>query len=347
MNLHGILNEGQGRWLRVRRGTAMALAIGVAMLGGIAVATNAQAAPRTDKAWVCKYVGTPYVNETIKKGNYGLVWVDSSATQGTWFNDRHGSSFVLLYGPHAPKPDASQCPAGRMPVVTVVSRHETTCTVYRVRDVTTTIGWVKVDGQWVQGEPVITYGDWVNSVPTPDQLAAAQLDCTDRLIEVLPEATATQGTCDAAGQVTLVTKTGYSWGPNTGTENDPRYEATAAAGYVLTRSGEFTFHGLNKLPSNSAACSVVPPPPPPPPPAIVPPPRAIVPPPPAAAPTVLGVVMDAPVVAGVVKDAPAVKTLAFTGAETVPLSLSGLLALLLGAALTVASRRQGGKEARE
>ena len=85
--------------------------------------------------------------------------------------------------------------------------------------------------------------------------------------------------------------------------------------------------------------------------ALPPPPPAIVPPPPAAAPQVLGVVKDAPVsapvVAGVVKNAPAVKALAFTGAETIPLGLSGLLALLLGAALTVASRRQGGKAARE
>ena len=49
---------------------------------------------------------------------------------------------------------------------------------------------------------------------------------------------------------------------------------------------------------------------------------------------------------GVVKSAP-VKTLAFTGAETVPLGLSGLIALVLGAVLTVASRRQRPKQARE
>jgi len=63
-------------------------------------------------------------------------------------------------------------------------------------------------------------------------------------------------------------------------------------------------------------------------------------------PVVAGVVKNAPVVAGVVKSAP-VKTLAFTGAETVPLGLSGLIALVLGAVLTVASRRQRPKQARE
>ena len=67
-----------------------------------------------------------------------------------------------------------------------------------------------------------------------------------------------------------------------------------------------------------------------------------------APPVVAGIVEDAPVVAGIVQDAPAVAgTLAFTGAETVPLGLSGLLMLVLGAALTVAVRRQDGKRARE
>jgi len=79
--------------------------------------------------------------------------------------------------------------------------------------------------------------------------------------------------------------------------------------------------------------------------------------PPAVAGEVKGVVKNAPAKAAPVKAAPvkaapapvvapAVKTLAFTGAETVPLGLSGLLALLLGAVLTVASRQRP-KQARE
>jgi hypothetical protein len=62
---------------------------------------------------------------------------------------------------------------------------------------------------------------------------------------------------------------------------------------------------------------------------------------------VKGVVKNAPAVKGVVKNAPAVKTLAFTGAETVPLGLYGLFTLVLGAVLTVASRRQRPKQVRE
>ena len=59
-------------------------------------------------------------------------------------------------------------------------------------------------------------------------------------------------------------------------------------------------------------------------------------------PAVLGIVKAAPAAT-----TPAATTLAFTGAGTVPLGLSGLLALVLGAFLTVAGRRQGGQRARE
>src|SRR5665647_2703688 len=111
MNLHGVLNKGQGR-LRIGRGTAMAVAVGLAMMGGIATAVTASADDQ--KAWVCKYVGTPYVNETLKNGNDGLVWVDTGTTQGSYFGDSQNDSYVLLVGPHETKPDASGCPAPRI-----------------------------------------------------------------------------------------------------------------------------------------------------------------------------------------------------------------------------------------
>ena len=37
------------------------------------------------KDWVCKYVGTPGVDEHLKQGNDGLVWVSTHASQGSWF----------------------------------------------------------------------------------------------------------------------------------------------------------------------------------------------------------------------------------------------------------------------
>src|SRR5665647_624990 len=55
MNLHGILNKGQGR-RRVERQVAMLAAIGVVMLGGIAVASTAQATG--EKITICHRTGS-------------------------------------------------------------------------------------------------------------------------------------------------------------------------------------------------------------------------------------------------------------------------------------------------
>jgi hypothetical protein len=92
---------------------ALVLSSGVALM---ATATAADAShkpppPPTLKDWVCKYVGTPGVNERLKHGNDGLVWVSTSATQGNYFDDGQNRSYVLLKNaPQDPKPDASQCP---------------------------------------------------------------------------------------------------------------------------------------------------------------------------------------------------------------------------------------------
>src|SRR5665647_697497 len=185
MNLHGILNKGQGR-RRVERQVAMLAAIGVAMLGGIATAVTASA--NVDhKVWVCKYVGTPGADERLQiasADNQNPHSVDANSTDGTgvggYFKDAQGQSFVLALNPNNDNEytGTEPCPGGRVPIVTVTSEHATSCTEYSVRDVTTTIGWVEVDGQWVKDDPVITNGPWVNSVPTAEQLKAAGLVCT-------------------------------------------------------------------------------------------------------------------------------------------------------------------------
>jgi uncharacterized repeat protein (TIGR01451 family) len=63
-------------------------------------------------------------------------------------------------------------------------------------------------------------------------------------------------------------------------------------------------------------------------------------------PVVLGVDQSAPGAKAPSAAIPAATTLAFTGAEPVPLSLLALFALVLGVALTVAGRRQGGQGTR-
>jgi len=440
----------------------MAVAVGLAMMGGIATAVTASADDQ--KAWVCKYVGTPYVNETLKNGNDGLVWVDTGTTQGSYFGDSQNDSYVLLVGPHETKPDASGCPAPR--IVTPPVFTPPTCDSPGSVLATDTNYYT-----WTHAGPLTAvvytakHGDVVLFVSDPYNLVQLTGEQCEEPTEVTPEASATQGTCDAAGQVTLGTNTGYSWSENTGTENDPIYTATAIEGYKLIGTGVFTFNGLSQLLSQSTnselPCYIAPLAPDTPAisvvktatlhdtinaantagkadagetitysflvtntgnvtltgvavvdpkldsvpgsavtcapttllpgdtvtctaaayivkaadvaagkpiinvatasgqpptgsrvtatstvstpsqePAVV---AGIV----ADAPVVAGIVADAPVVKGVVKNAPAVKSLAFTGAETLPLGLSGLLALVLGAVLTVASRRQRPKQARE
>src|SRR5665811_2208379 len=78
MNLHGILNKGQGQ-RRVERLVAMLAAIGVAMLGGIATAVTASAADEIiHKVWICHATSSdknPYeiihtdVNSTVYQGH--------------------------------------------------------------------------------------------------------------------------------------------------------------------------------------------------------------------------------------------------------------------------------------
>jgi hypothetical protein len=88
---------------------ALVMSSGVALMATAATADATQTP--TLKDWVCKYVGTPGINERLKHGNEGLVWVSTSATQGSYFADGANRSYVLLKNaPHDPEPSASQCP---------------------------------------------------------------------------------------------------------------------------------------------------------------------------------------------------------------------------------------------
>lgn len=129
-------------FVRMRAGMAMALYIAVASVfslslvsGGMVYATsdkdtrNSSASSKHEKQdsdkqdsqprmkdWVCKYTRTPGGDEQLKRGNDGLVWVDTHATEGTWFSDAHTKSYVVLANaPHSPRPDASNCPGTEEP----------------------------------------------------------------------------------------------------------------------------------------------------------------------------------------------------------------------------------------
>lgn len=79
---------------------------------GLAVKVGAAPAP---KVFVCKYVGTPGVDERLQTGN-NPISVSQNAIQnfqgvGSYFNDAQGRSFVLAFDTGQPEPDVSECPA--------------------------------------------------------------------------------------------------------------------------------------------------------------------------------------------------------------------------------------------
>lgn len=76
----------------------------------------------TDKVYVCKYVGTPGVDEVLKAGKNPIEVAVSSIQQNQWngqvpgyFSDAHDRSFVLGYVGEIPEPSSSDCPGGDNP----------------------------------------------------------------------------------------------------------------------------------------------------------------------------------------------------------------------------------------
>lgn len=93
----------------------MLAVLALAMTGFVLSAANATKPDPNHKDWVCKYVGKPGVDERFSH----LIWVDTAATQGTWFNDAQGRSFVLLAdAPHDPVPSETGCPGYTPPTPT-------------------------------------------------------------------------------------------------------------------------------------------------------------------------------------------------------------------------------------
>lgn len=83
------------------------------------------AAVCTQKAFVCKYVGTPYVDERLQTGQNPInVSIHAIPVQpvvvGSYFADRHGRSFVLACATpgQRPEPSVSECPSSVTPTPT-------------------------------------------------------------------------------------------------------------------------------------------------------------------------------------------------------------------------------------
>jgi uncharacterized repeat protein (TIGR01451 family) len=66
------------------------------------------------KVFVCKYVGTPGVDERLQTGdnpiNVSINAIPDGASVGSYFADDQGRSFVLAFDTGQPEPPASSCP---------------------------------------------------------------------------------------------------------------------------------------------------------------------------------------------------------------------------------------------
>jgi len=70
------------------------------------------------KVWVCKYVGTPGVDETLQTGDNPIsvsVNATGGATVGEYFADGQGRSYVLAVDDGGPEPPVTDCPEGDTP----------------------------------------------------------------------------------------------------------------------------------------------------------------------------------------------------------------------------------------
>ena len=73
------------------------------------------------KVYVCKYVGTPGLDERLQTGDNPIevsVNATGGAAVGSYFEDQHGRSYVLGVVGEIPEPSVDDCPAGDTPETT-------------------------------------------------------------------------------------------------------------------------------------------------------------------------------------------------------------------------------------
>jgi hypothetical protein len=109
--------------------SATRLIIAMAAITGLiflALAGPAAAGEDNTKWFVCKYVDKPGVNESLQKGQNPISVSEnainqSPVTPGTFFEDSHGRSYVLVQDIGQPEPDVSECPGADSPEISLNS----------------------------------------------------------------------------------------------------------------------------------------------------------------------------------------------------------------------------------
>jgi uncharacterized repeat protein (TIGR01451 family) len=95
--------------------SATSASVDVGNSGSSVVVTTSGA----EKVFVCKYVGTPGVNERLQTGDnpisVSVNAIPGGASVGAYFADEHGRSYVLAYDIGQPEPNVSECPQPDLP----------------------------------------------------------------------------------------------------------------------------------------------------------------------------------------------------------------------------------------
>lgn len=99
----------------------LAMVLGAIALVAVTAASATEPEPEGKKVWVCKYVGTPGVDEVLQTGDAGSPGaIDVSVNAlgnysglGSYFNDKQGRSYAV--GPEHDHPLADDAPAGPCP----------------------------------------------------------------------------------------------------------------------------------------------------------------------------------------------------------------------------------------
>lgn len=89
----------------LRRAAVAAVAAAVSVTGAVLAPTNAHA---SDSSFVCKFKGTPGVNEVLKPGK-NPISVGTDLPVGAWFNDAQGRSIVLVKDVGQKPPSVLDC----------------------------------------------------------------------------------------------------------------------------------------------------------------------------------------------------------------------------------------------
>jgi hypothetical protein len=96
--------------------TAQVLALVLFAGLGLWVVTSAGTASAAEKVWVCKYVGKPGEDESLKEGQNPIeVSINAAGPPGSLFNDAQGRSYVIAYSDGGPPPTCPDTPPGPEP----------------------------------------------------------------------------------------------------------------------------------------------------------------------------------------------------------------------------------------